>query len=441
MLKSKNIVLNATINRTRLILSFILFFIVGALFLSIGFHFLDFLAFILYSVFIYNGFSDIVKGILSVKSDKYLNITSGLLNIVLGTLVFLFQDIGKMLIPIIIGIYSILNGIIKIVVIYTYKKSKEPYGFTILECSLFFIIGILTIFSPIIHMNELITFIGIYFILFSFTFFMDFLRDILPSELKIKIKSKINISVPVVLTAMIPYKALQSVNKYLSTSYNGDKVPDDIPDYEEKNNDEEPGIEIFIHVTEKGFGTIGHMDIVFDGEFISYGNYDDSSLKFFECVGDGVLFIANKSKYIPFCIENSRKTLFSFGIKLTDNEKKIVRYRLKKIQENTCVWDPPIVRAIRMYGKDNVNTDDYTDYTSELITTTGATTFKFTSSKFKTYFVLGTNCGFLVDTLLRGHDTNIISLTGVISPGAYLDFLNKEFYKKNSKVITKRIYN
>ena len=32
-------------------------------------------------------------------------------------------------------------------------------------------------------------------------------------------------------------------------------------------------------------------------------------------------------------------------------------------------------------------------------------------------------------------------MNGVITPGTYLDYFNKEFLKHNSKIITRRIYN
>ena len=45
-------------------------------------------------------------------------------------------------------------------------------------------------------------------------------------------------------------------------------------------------------------------------------------LDFFrQLFGDGVLFLTNgKAKYIDFCIDNSKKTVFDFGIILTDEQ-------------------------------------------------------------------------------------------------------------------------
>ena len=71
---------------------------------------------------------------------------------------------------------------------------------------------------------------------------------------------------------------------------------------------------------------MGHADLYFDNEIISYGNYDYHSIRVFESIGDGVLFTTpNKEKYIEFCQKNSKKTLFGFGLKLTDKQIKAVR--------------------------------------------------------------------------------------------------------------------
>ncbi|MGL5972845.1 MAG: hypothetical protein ACRCZK_03945, partial [Oscillospiraceae bacterium] len=279
-----------------------------------------------------------------------------------------------------------------------------------------------------------------YCFIYSFTFLLDFFREILPSNTKNNVKRKFRVAMPVFLTIFIPYNALMKINKYLNSDSNSNNYdPDDIPDYEEKKSDIEPDVEIFIHVTEEGFGAVGHMDIYYNKEIISYGNYDDSSLKLFKTVGDGVIFIADKSTYLPFCIENSKKTLFSFGLKLTDEQKQNLKKQIDKVKNNLYIWDPPVLKA---FQKDHKNHDKtkYTDYASELYNATGAKFYKFYKGKFKTYFVLGTNCVLLSDTLIGKVGTDIIKLNGVISPGAYFDFLNKEFSKKKSLVITKRVY-
>ena len=66
--------------------------------------------------------------------------------------------------------------------------------------------------------------------------------------------------------------------------------------------------------------------------------------------------------------------------------------------------------------------------------------YKFTKGKFKTYFIAGTNCVNLADDLIRSKDLNLIDLNGLVTPGAYLAFLNTEYLKKDSIVKTRTLF-
>ena len=82
----------------------------------------------------------------------------------------------------------------------------------------------------------------------------------------------------------------------------------------------------------KGFNAIGHCDLCFDGEVIAYGNYDEGhSIRF--GMGPGVLILSKKEEYIPFCLRFNKTTIFSFGLRLTEDQKKErVRQRVARHQ-------------------------------------------------------------------------------------------------------------
>lgn len=81
------------------------------------------------------------------------------------------------------------------------------------------------------------------------------------------------------------------------------------------------------------------------------------------------------------------------------------------------------------------------DYASLLYLETNAKFYKFKSGKFKTYFVLGTNCTLFADRIVGKTGTDILKMVGIVTPGTYFDYLDHEFHKKNSMVISKTIYN
>ena len=63
------------------------------------------------------------------------------------------------------------------------------------------------------------------------------------------------------------------------------------------------------------------------------------------------------------------------------------------------------------------------------------------NGKYKTYYVMGSNCCYLVDDILGNSGMDILSINGIITPGTYYDYFNKELSKKNSNVVSKSIYN
>ena len=144
------------------------------------------------------------------------------------------------------------------------------------------------------------------------------------------------------------------------------------------------------------------------------------------------MFLCDKEdKYINFCIEHSKKTVFVFGIKLTDRQKDKVRKRIDELFSCSYSWN----------HKSDKKYNDGESYAGKLYKKTRAKFYKFKSGKYKTYYVLGTNCCYLADDIVGKSGLDILSLNGIITPGTYYDYLNKELHRKNSIVVSKNIYN
>jgi hypothetical protein len=105
--------------------------------------------------------------------------------------------------------------------------------------------------------------------------------------------------------------------------------------------------------------------------------------------------------------------------------------RLDLIKKDVYEWRP----LSQIY--DNKG---YNDYASRLYNATKAKFYKFRKGKFKTYFVLNTNCVQLADELLGTSGIDLLSINGLITPGTYYDYFNREFRRKNSIVVSKEIY-
>ncbi len=358
-----------------------------------------------------------------IKVRKPRDIFISISTLVTGLFILYNKTRFLSLFPIIFGIYTLVNGIIKFATYIIFKNRENRTYYNVLIGSMIdFIFAYIMITSPSKNIDGLTVILGIYLILFGLTYFYDFLKEMFPKGTNSK--RRIRITPPIIVASLIPYNVLLSLNKFI----NKWKTPVKI---DNKNTSGKVDLEILIHVREDNIGRFGHADLVFDGKVYSYGCYDEDSKKLFEAIGNGTLFeIKGKKKYIKFCNDYSDKTIFCFGVTLTEEEKEKIKNKLKSILKDTYRWNPEIKEG----KKDN-------GYAVTLVDRTGAKFYKFNKgSTFKTYFLLSTNCVKLVDEVLGVTGSDILKINGVITPGTYYDYLEKELKRKNSKVITKEIY-
>lgn len=365
-----------------------------------------------------------LSGVIKLASKKIDKRKNGLIlqifsNMIIAILFVSIPNIPLSIFSLIFGIYILFNALVKIINYILFRINKVRGRIIELIIFVFYLFfGLSCIFFPLVRLDIILTIIGIYFIMLGSTYILDFINQIIPSKQKNKIKRKIRIKLPVFLSVLIPYNVMK-------TNINNTSKKKDISEID---------LEIFIHVTKKGHGVMGHADLYFDNEIISFGNYDNRSIKLFEAIGDGVLFKTSKKKeYLDFCIADSKKTIFGFGIKLTNEQKEIIRSQIKKIMSKTYEWDYPSICAKEKSVKREA-------YAIRLYRSVGANFYKFNDSKFKTFFVLNTNCVMLVDYILGKTGLDLLKVNGIITPGAYYDFLATEYMKKNSNVISYTIY-
>ena len=107
-------------------------------------------------------------------------------------------------------------------------------------------------------------------------------------------------------------------------------------------------------------------------------------------------------------------------------------------KENLEPWDPPIVRD-KKEGK-KIKKKDYLDYPSTLYIFTKAIFYKVKRGKYKVFFLLKNNCGNFVNNILKIVGSDALKMYGTITPGSFYDYLEGEYVKKNSNVISKQIY-
>ena len=350
---------------------------------------------------------------------------SCILNLLISLVFMYVPNLSYSFLPILFSIYLFFIGSSQFIMYFLMVENKEKHRFnSFFGGIIYYSISIPILYAPINNLDTFISCLSIYLLLLGITSVYDYIKVVMPIKVKNKLKRSIRITLPKILEAIIPYTVMTSINDSLDT-YNYNVLPVDF-----KNK--KANLYVLIHTSCRGFNKMGHIDIYFDGNVISYGNYDEGSRKFKELFGDGVIFKTNKKKnYINFCIKNSGKTIFVYGIVLSDIQRDAVRKRIADLFFYTVRWN---YKDDKKYNKGN-------SYASKLYKSTRAKFYKFKSGKYKTYFITGTNCCYLADDIIGKSGIDLLSLNGIITPGTYYDYLEKELHRKSSFVVFKKIYN
>ena len=227
-----------------------------------------------------------------------------------------------------------------------------------------------------------------------------------------------SLSVPLLAGALMPISAYISIHSLQHSSTADLPIPSD---------DDSLHVYIYLHGT--GFERFGHIDIAYKGMIYSYGCHDPRHRTLMGTLGDGVLIRADEKSFIRHAINNDDSTIISYGIALSDFQKTVLQERIHTMMARTVSWHCA-------YETDH----SAADYVSRVYKSTGCELYKFTSGKFRTYFVASTNCVLLADELIRSKQLHLVTPGGFITPGAYLAFLNDAWQRKEGNVKERKIY-
>ena len=377
--------------------------------------------------FIFVGVSNLFFRFL-VKKNR-ISLSSAFFHVLVGLVVGFLNRASNLpvnIVIIILGCYQLCTAAVYSITYLLYRQNKLKGGFRyFFDTVLYGGIGLTTIFSPSTDGRLQFLIVGIYLILLGFSNVRDgafFNTDLEQKQLW----RRIRINLPVIIAAFFPAEQLNRFNHLLQGEKRGyQKVYSRI-----QNDQKSVDLEVLVHTSDQNlFGMIGHVDICYQGKVISYGSYDVFSERLFGTIGDGVLFKVDKDAYIELCKQESKKTLFGYGLYLTDEQKIAVEKRLAEIDELLAVWNPSA----------ELKNNDHT-YAYKLKHGLGAQLYKFKTSQFKTYFILSTNCCLLADSIIGQAGTAILDMRVIITPGTYQSYLQYEFESANDLVVAQNIY-
>ncbi|MFC3928951.1 hypothetical protein ACVR05_03155 [Streptococcus caprae] len=340
-------------------------------------------------------------------------------------------DVPLYLFGLLMAVYQIFSAAINLITYALYvKDSIRPRMRLLIDGIWLAILGFSTLLASNANANFQFLYLGLYLIFYG----LSNLRDGLFFEKELgknSLKRRVRVPLPLAVAALIPLGTLNKINAFLLE--NSEETASEAYDIV-KENSGASDMTVFVHVAQDGVHAVGHLDFAYRDKVYGFGSYDPSSEHLFGAMGDGVLFTAKKEEYIRFCNQDGLN-LLAYDLVLSEEQKTAVEQKIREIEEWTYTWQP----SADLLSKDK-DGNPQPIYAYQLQSAIGGQFFKFKSSKFKSYFVLSTNCVLLVDSVLGSAGTAILSPKGFIAPGTYQAYLDREFEKPHSLVIGKKVY-
>lgn len=371
-----------------------------------------------------SGFSDIYLKI----SDRTLkeNLMSAIVPIsqfILGIILLFCNYFSIALLHIIVGIYLLATGLIHLLNYYLLIRDQVRGELSLLIKGLFQVILGLTTVTISNSKDQLYVILSVYLMLLGFSYFQDALEFSEHTDTaNRKNSNRFRLPLPVFLTALLPYNFINKVNQVFWEA--------DDKDILKLNHDDEQidsnSIEILIHTGRTGFDKIGHIDFVYKDHVISYGNHDVETHILGGAIGDGVLTICPRDPYLDF--SQSRGTsIFSYQVLINSEMMVEMTDHMDELRQKIYPFE--------------IETDKQKQsYLGKLLQATNGNAYKFNSGRYKTYFVLGTNCIEITDEIIGSKGLNLLQSAGIISPGTVFDYLEKQLKLPHSLVTKRQIF-
>lgn len=415
-------------NYTLLVIG-IISIILSVLILSNGIELLELVIYLIGGLLIITNLLNLL--LIPFKKYKFIDtLIKTTINVIFGISIMFFSKYIITSFTLIFALYTLLISIVNIIsyVIYVENNIKGKLN-VFINAITSLIFTVILLINPTLNIKYVLIILSIYLMLYGLKNIINFIFQILPKKITNKIKARIDFPIPLLIAMFIPKALLKEINEILKV--------DKEKKFDYKKNDLKPKLFVIIHLAKSGSASFGHIEVSYNGKIYSYGNYNKHSRHLFDAIGDGIILVADKEKYIDYCIHNKKRYLIEFGIVLTGKEEKQIEKRINKlITENT----EPFYSDLELYEKGKIMYDDFNDMSSEIYKYANGKYYRITKGKNKIFFVLKNNCAQVAEQILKGNGKRIIKLNGIISPGTYYDYLNQAFLMKNSNVVTKKVY-
>ena len=366
-------------------------------------------------------------------------IASSLFNLLVGIGILLIPLLKMVPVYVVFTAYILVNALIKLVDYNIDRRDGVPGRLKELLLFLFFLVfGVLMVFVPGIGETGFRMVAGIYCILYGIFLLSDFVFQCLPQSVRRRFNHKMSLPMPLLLSSLRPFVRLKARQRENILSPRQTRLEPEPYFPHGKETDVPPDMEVMIHVSARGLGIMGHCDLCFEGEILSYGSYDLTSTTLFGGVGDGIFVVGKKEPYIRFYVTATPREIYGYGFRLNEEQKQAVREEIALLKSMAYPWETPLQQILR--HEPDAAGESVQDWGSKMWNCTGSDFFKFRSGKMKTYFVLTSNCVMMADRRVRRACSDTTAPRNVYTPGGYYDYLEHLLAMNNSPVFCRRVY-
>jgi uncharacterized membrane protein HdeD (DUF308 family) len=351
------------------------------------------------------------------QSQKAQHLWNAGFLLIISVLLWRIPEMRLAMIPFVYGLWALIEAISKTMIYYVYRiDDVRPRLWPLIDAIISVGFAFILLFDPAPSLLRLLWVAGFYMIYVGLFQTLQGIQLVTTGFLGKQINRLFRLPLPHFVAMLYPRRVLtQFLNLGLEINTK----------YEPINPNQ---LEILFHMKGNKSDNLGHLDFIYQNKIYSYGAHDPDHRHWNNSIGDGVLIVSDPQAYLEFCIGVEKKRMIGFVYDMDENQRLRFQRRLEELILRTKEWKP------------HFETKDPLPYVQRLSDATHARFYKFTQGYFKTYFAFGTNCVDLVDHFIKDKNIGLFRLNGIITPGAYFDFLNAAYQLQTNKITQRRTY-
>lgn len=337
--------------------------------------------------------------------------------LIINVLLWRIPQMQVAMIPFVYGLWAMISAISKTMIYYVYRVDDvRPRIWPLLDAIISMGFAFVLLFDPIPSMLRLLYVAGGYLLYVGLFQTFSGIKLVTYGVLGKKINHLFRLPLPNFVAMLYPQRILtqlQNLGGDVNTAY-APLNPNQL--------------EILFHMKGKRSDNLGHVDMIYKNKVYSYGAHDPDNRHLNNSIGDGVLILSDPQAYLNFCITTEKKRMIGFVYDMDDKQTSEFEKRLNALLIRTESWSPGFSNRSPL------------PYVQRLSDATKAKFYKFKQGYLKHYFAFGTNCVELVDHFIKDKNIGLFRLNGIITPGAYFNFLNAAYQLQTDKITQRRIY-